>query len=318
MGIERSTFLIDAKGQIRREWRKVRVKGHAAEVLAAARELASDAEEPAREGRAAARSCFDTNVLMHDPAAIFRFEEHDIYMPMIVLEELDAGKKGLSESARNVRQVSRFLDELMRERDQGADRPRPRAAAGRSPATTARSRRPGRLFFQTQAARGRSAGQPARARRRQRDPRRTRSRCRRSCPARASRWCRRTSTCASRPRSSACTPRTTTATRRSRTPTCSTPACTALPADFWEQHRQATSSPGRSSGRTFYRVRGAAVQRLAAEPVPLRDRQSNGIEAHRARIDGDVAVLEVDARLPQRRATASGASRRATASRTSR
>ena len=55
----------------------------------------------------------DTNVLMHDPAAIFRFEEHDIYIPMIVLEELDAGKKGLSEAARNVRQVSRFLDELM-------------------------------------------------------------------------------------------------------------------------------------------------------------------------------------------------------------
>ena len=39
MGIERSTFLIDAKGAIRREWRKVRVKGHAGEVLAAAREL---------------------------------------------------------------------------------------------------------------------------------------------------------------------------------------------------------------------------------------------------------------------------------------
>jgi thioredoxin-dependent peroxiredoxin len=39
MGIERSTFLIDAKGAIRREWRKVRVKGHAAEVLEAAREI---------------------------------------------------------------------------------------------------------------------------------------------------------------------------------------------------------------------------------------------------------------------------------------
>jgi peroxiredoxin Q/BCP len=39
MGIERSTFLIDAGGTIRREWRKVRVKGHAAEVLGAAREL---------------------------------------------------------------------------------------------------------------------------------------------------------------------------------------------------------------------------------------------------------------------------------------
>src|SRR6185369_8016260 len=48
----------------------------------------------------------DTNVLIHDPTAIFRFDEHDIYLPMIVLEELDAGKKGLSEAARNVRQVS--------------------------------------------------------------------------------------------------------------------------------------------------------------------------------------------------------------------
>jgi len=57
----------------------------------------------------------DTNVLMHDPTAIFRFEEHDVYIPMTVLEELDAGKKGLSESARNVRQVSRFLDEIMRD-----------------------------------------------------------------------------------------------------------------------------------------------------------------------------------------------------------
>jgi len=55
----------------------------------------------------------DTNVLMHDPTAIFRFDEHDIFIPMIVLEELDAGKKGVSEAARNVRQVSRFLDELM-------------------------------------------------------------------------------------------------------------------------------------------------------------------------------------------------------------
>jgi len=55
----------------------------------------------------------DTNVLMHDPTALFRFQEHDVYLPMIVLEEMDAGKKGLSEVARNVRQVSRFIDEMM-------------------------------------------------------------------------------------------------------------------------------------------------------------------------------------------------------------
>jgi PhoH-like ATPase len=42
----------------------------------------------------------DTNVLMHDPTAIFRFDEHDIFLPMVVLEELDLGKKGVSETAR--------------------------------------------------------------------------------------------------------------------------------------------------------------------------------------------------------------------------
>ncbi|VAW80040.1 Predicted ATPase related to phosphate starvation-inducible protein PhoH [hydrothermal vent metagenome] len=61
----------------------------------------------------------DTNVLMHDPMALFHFQEHDIYLPMIVLEEMDAGKKGLSEVARNVRQVSRFIDQLMQ--DVGTD-----------------------------------------------------------------------------------------------------------------------------------------------------------------------------------------------------
>lgn len=60
----------------------------------------------------------DTNVLMHDPASIFRFQEHDIFIPMIVLEELDHAKKGLTELARNVRQVSRFLDELIHDANQ--------------------------------------------------------------------------------------------------------------------------------------------------------------------------------------------------------
>lgn len=55
----------------------------------------------------------DTNILMHDPSAIFHFEEHDIYLPMVVLEELDMHKTGLSEVARNVRQTNRMLVELM-------------------------------------------------------------------------------------------------------------------------------------------------------------------------------------------------------------
>ena len=59
----------------------------------------------------------DTNVLIHDPAALFRFKEHDIYLPMVVLEELDAAKQGTTEVARNARQVSRFLDELIGDAD---------------------------------------------------------------------------------------------------------------------------------------------------------------------------------------------------------
>jgi PhoH-like ATPase len=55
----------------------------------------------------------DTNVLMHDPTSLFRFEEHDIYLPILTLEELDNNKKGMTEVARNARQVSRFLDELV-------------------------------------------------------------------------------------------------------------------------------------------------------------------------------------------------------------
>ena len=54
----------------------------------------------------------DTNVLMHDPMCLFRFEEHDIFLPMIVLEELDSNKKGMTEVARNARQTSRSLDAL--------------------------------------------------------------------------------------------------------------------------------------------------------------------------------------------------------------
>src|SRR6184192_2504221 len=55
----------------------------------------------------------DTNVLMHDPTSLFRFEEHDVFLPMVTLEELDDNKKGMSEVARNARQASRFLDDIV-------------------------------------------------------------------------------------------------------------------------------------------------------------------------------------------------------------
>jgi PhoH-like ATPase len=57
----------------------------------------------------------DTNVLIHDPTAIFRFKEHDIFIPMVVLEELDNGKKGLSEAARAIRQTNRFLEAILQD-----------------------------------------------------------------------------------------------------------------------------------------------------------------------------------------------------------
>ncbi|WP_428633547.1 PhoH family protein [Sedimenticola sp.] len=92
----------------------------------------------------------DTNVLMHDPTSIFRFQEHDIFLPMVVLEELDRGKKGMSEVARNVRQASRFLDELMSgasKQQIDAGLPLPAPQNGKSATITTG----GRLFFQTTA-----------------------------------------------------------------------------------------------------------------------------------------------------------------------
>jgi PhoH-like ATPase len=84
----------------------------------------------------------DTNVLMHDPMSIFRFDEHDIYLPMITLEELDGHKKGMSEVSRNVRQVSRELDALAADSMQDA-------AAGIPLAKTGHKEAGGKLFFQT-------------------------------------------------------------------------------------------------------------------------------------------------------------------------
>lgn len=94
----------------------------------------------------------DTNVLMHDPSALFRFEEHDLFVPMVVLEELDAGKKGISEVARNVRQVSRFFDDLMTSADSASidhglplDAINPMTNGDQAPRAT------GRLLFETRS-----------------------------------------------------------------------------------------------------------------------------------------------------------------------
>ncbi|MGN6666981.1 MAG: PIN domain-containing protein, partial [Trinickia sp.] len=86
----------------------------------------------------------DTNVLMHDPTSLFRFEEHDVYLPMMTLEELDNHKKGMSEVARNARQVSRTLDSLVANAGQISDG-LPLAGLGSREAL-------GRLYFQTKLA----------------------------------------------------------------------------------------------------------------------------------------------------------------------
>ncbi|MFM8636974.1 MAG: PhoH family protein, partial [Betaproteobacteria bacterium] len=105
--------------------------------------------KPSKAGKKAASApvatklfVLDTNVLMHDPMSIFRFEEHDIFLPMITLEELDGHKKGMSEVSRNVRQVSRELDALAAE---GLPDP----AQGIPLAKTGHREASGRLFFQT-------------------------------------------------------------------------------------------------------------------------------------------------------------------------
>jgi PhoH-like ATPase len=54
----------------------------------------------------------DTNVLLYDPHALFVFDEHDIVLPMTVIEEIDRFKRDLNETGRNARTISRILDEL--------------------------------------------------------------------------------------------------------------------------------------------------------------------------------------------------------------
>jgi len=85
------------------------------QIDAAADSLPAMAKKPRSPQKKRVTKLFvlDTNVLMHDPASLFRFEEHDLYLPMGTLEELDSHKKGISDVARNARQASRFLDEIV-------------------------------------------------------------------------------------------------------------------------------------------------------------------------------------------------------------
>jgi PhoH-like ATPase len=104
----------------------------------------SKRSKSAKANRVCKLFVLDTNVLMHDPTSMFRFEEHDIYVPMMTLEELDANKKGMSEVARNARQVSRTLDEVVNASEDDIN-------AGIALEEPSRGLASGRLFLQTEA-----------------------------------------------------------------------------------------------------------------------------------------------------------------------
>src|SRR5258708_32297636 len=91
---------------------------------------------------------------MEARASLFRFEEHDVYLPMVTLEELDSNKKGMSEVARNARQASRFLDEIVSKAVEDIAAGIPLENAGAREAT-------GRLFLQTESIIGELPARPA-------------------------------------------------------------------------------------------------------------------------------------------------------------
>ncbi|ACM21275.1 PhoH-related ATPase [Geotalea daltonii FRC-32] len=57
----------------------------------------------------------DTNVLLYDPQAVFKFQENNIIIPITVIEEIDRFKKDMNETGRNARQISRLLDDLRKQ-----------------------------------------------------------------------------------------------------------------------------------------------------------------------------------------------------------
>jgi PhoH-like ATPase len=231
----------------------------------------------------------DTNVLMHDPTAIFRFEEHDIFIPMTVLEELDAGKKGMSEAARNVRQVSRFLDELMagaskQQIDRGLELPAAKALnGGKKPPR-------GRLFFQTKLL---SSGLPS------------------TLPGHGADNAILANTAALQREypKSLVTLVSKDINLRIKAAIIGVHAedyysdktiedadllytgIAELPANFWERSSRNLES-WHEQGRSFYRVRGKMVANWAPNQFVYQPAE-HGIEAVVRRIEGDSAVLEV-------------------------
>ena len=244
-----------------------------------------------KQAKAAQRRIFvlDTNVLMHDPAAIFRFEEHDIYIPMIVLEELDAGKKGQSEAARNVRQVSRFLDELMQgsakaDIDAGIELP-----SGR---TGNHDKRPpsGRLYFQTRTT---DSGLPDTLPGRGADHEilgQTLA-LQRELPEAQVTLVSKDINLRIKAAILGVQAEDYSSDRTIEDADLLYTGMQALPADFWERHGRDMQS-WKEQARTFYRLRGPAVHGWHPNLFVYADSEQ-GVEAIVRSIDGEEAVLEL-------------------------
>ena len=231
----------------------------------------------------------DTNVLMHDPTAIFRFDEHDVYLPMMVLEEIDAGKKGMSEAARNARQFSRFIDDLIRDLDKNAI-DAGIALADPFERADGEVRQAGRLFFETTPS---STALPL------------------SLPGQSA-----------DNQILACTLALSAVRTKERVTLVSKdvnlrikaavvgihaedyfndktlndvdllyPGASQLAADFWDTHGKDMAS-WQEEGRTFYRVSGPLVEQWTPNEF-VSDPRSEGFDAIVRRIDDDGAVIEL-------------------------
>lgn len=248
------------------------------------------AAAPARRSRKSAPPTklfvLDTNVLMHDPTSLFRFEEHDIFVPIMTLEELDNNKKGMTEVARNARQASRLLDEIVSGDEERIAEGIPLAAASSELAS-------GHLLLQTEAINGTlpTALPTAKADNQiiavvmhlsQRHPGRQVILVSKDINMRI------------KARALGCMRRTTSTTRCWKTPTCSTPArasCRTVSG----RSMAATSKSWKENGRTLYRVKGPLCPDLLINEFVFKEagpKQDKAFHAWVRERNGKTAVLE--------------------------
>ena len=231
----------------------------------------------------------DTNVLMHDPTAIFRFEEHDVYLPMVVLEELDAHKKGLSEASRNVRQVSRFLDDMMRDAtkeqiDRGLQLPSGYSGNhGKKPSTDGcSSRHASSRVRSPRACRDRTGTTPSSRRR---------SRCRTSSKDARVILVSKDINLRIKAAVLGVHAEDYYSDKTLEDADVLYSGIGALPDDFWERHGKDMRS-WKDADRTFYEISGPAVREWQPNQGVFED-LPEGIEAMVRKISGDTATIEL-------------------------